>query len=689
MRSARGWSVVLAVALGVGLMVGTGQGSNEIAPAPDERGVQTLLIAVLASHDPGGVLARWQPTADALTERVPGGYRFIVTPLDPPSLRQALATAAVDFVLADPGLYVELEVRHGVRRIATLLQHGATHATTKLGAVIFRRADRTDLKGLRDLIGQRLAMVDADSFAGWQIAWRELLEQGLDPQLGAMRLIASGTPEHVVRDVLAGHADAGTVRAGVLEQMAREGRIRLDDFALVHHNHTDGERFPGWVSTRLYPDWPFAVLDHVPNELAEQVAMALWRIPPDSAAGREFGWTVPCSYEIVHDTLRELRLAPYEHYGNVDGRTVLRMYWELILGVGLCLLLLTAGMIRFRRLNRRLSDVHASLKQELMERRWAEAELSKARDDLQAKNDELHRTNRALATSLDQVQRMQQQIIAQEKLAALGTLTAGIAHEIRNPLNFIVNFADLCCELTQELRAKLLSPASHLDKRSRGPVDELIADLQSNASRIHEHGRRADRIVRAMLEHARDTSGEMRPTNLNALVDQYVTLTFKGWRASDLSFSIDIERDFDPAVGLVAVAPQELSRVVLNLVNNACDALRDRWKVGAADGRPILWVSSRRVDDRVEIRLRDNGTGIPEARLEQVFQPFFTTKPAGSGTGLGLSISHDIVTRQHGGRLRVESVEGLFTEFIIELPERPALALEDAERGSRMQEERP
>jgi signal transduction histidine kinase len=211
-------------------------------------------------------------------------------------------------------------------------------------------------------------------------------------------------------------------------------------------------------------------------------------------------------------------------------------------------------------------------------------------------------------------------------------------------------------------------------------VEELIADLQSNATRIHEHGQRADRIVRAMLEHSRDKPGEPRPTNLNALVDQYVTLTYKGWRASDLAFSIDIERDLDPAVGMVEVAPQELSRVVLNLVNNACDALRERWKVGSADGRPTLWVSSWRDGDRVEIRVRDNGTGIPEARLEQVFQPFFTTKPAGSGTGLGLSISYDIVTRQHGGRLRVESVEGQGTEFVIELPARPALALEDAER---------
>jgi len=253
-----------------------------------------------------------------------------------------------------------------------------------------------------------------------------------------------------------------------------------------------------------------------------------------------------------------------------------------------------------------------------------------------------------------------------EKLASLGQLTAGIAHEIKNPLNFVNNFSALSAELTDELN-EVLKPVV-LDRKVRQEVDELTGSLKDNLEKVVQHGRRADSIVKNMLLHSRQGSGEHRPVEINVIVDESLNLAYHGARAEKAGFNIIMQRNFDPAVGMVDSYPQEITRVLLNLISNGFYAATKR-KVEAGDGfEPTLTVTTKNLGDKVEIRIRDNGTGIPTEIKEKIFNPFFTTKPAGEGTGLGLSMSHDIIVKQHGGIIDVDTAPGAFTEFRIVLP---------------------
>jgi PAS domain S-box-containing protein len=294
---------------------------------------------------------------------------------------------------------------------------------------------------------------------------------------------------------------------------------------------------------------------------------------------------------------------------------------------------------------------------DITERKRAEAEIRAARD--------------AAETALADLRRAQDRLIQSEKMASLGQLTAGIAHEIKNPLNFVNNFAGLSIELLDELKETAAPAIAGLAEDERADVDEIVATLTGNLEKIAEHGRRADGIVKSMLEHSRGASGERRVVDLNALVDEALNLAYHGARAQDAGFNITLERDLDPAAASIVLAPQEITRVFLNLFGNGFYAATKRaTRNGGAAHRPTLRVVTRDLGEAVEIRVRDNGAGIPPEIRERLFQPFFTTKPTGEGTGLGLSISWDIVTQQHGGSIEVASLPGEFTEFTIRLPRR-------------------
>ncbi|WP_247467552.1 ATP-binding protein, partial [Bradyrhizobium sp. 62] len=244
---------------------------------------------------------------------------------------------------------------------------------------------------------------------------------------------------------------------------------------------------------------------------------------------------------------------------------------------------------------------------------------------------------------------------------------AGIAHEIKNPLNFVNNFASLSAELTDELN-EALAPVPLADD-VRSEVDELTGLLKDNLAKIVQHGRRADSIVKNMLLHSREGGGEHRLSDINALVEESLNLAFHGARAEKPQFDVTLKRELDPAAGQAEVFPQEITRVLLNLISNGFHAVAKRKSdAGAADYEPEVIVATRNRGDSIEIRIRDNGTGIPHEVKEKMFDPFFTTKPAGEGTGLGLSMSHDIVVKQHGGTIDVATEPGKFTEFTIQLP---------------------
>jgi signal transduction histidine kinase len=275
-------------------------------------------------------------------------------------------------------------------------------------------------------------------------------------------------------------------------------------------------------------------------------------------------------------------------------------------------------------------------------------------------------------TALRNLQSAQTSLVQSQKMAALGQLTAGIAHGIKNPLNFVNNFAGLSIELLGELKESAASGIATLDAATRADIDETIGMLTSNLDKIAEHGKRADGIVKSMLEHSRGVSGERRAVDLNALLDEALNLAYQGARAQDQGFNITMERDLGPGMQLAEVVPQDMTRVFLNLIGNAFYATTKRKQQADAAFRPMLKVMTRDRGDAVEIRIRDNGIGIAPENRDRLFQPFFTTKPTGEGTGLGLSISYDIITQQHGGTITVDSEPGAYTEFTIRLPRRVA-----------------
>ena len=285
--------------------------------------------------------------------------------------------------------------------------------------------------------------------------------------------------------------------------------------------------------------------------------------------------------------------------------------------------------------------------------------VEKLAEELQGKNVELEKV-------LEDLRQAQDQIVKREKLAALGEVTAGVAHEIQNPLNFVKNFSEVSKELVEELNEILDEVSGELNDEQRDLVQEIRGDLSGNLDLIRKHGERANRIVHDMLSMGRG-GGEPRATDINLLLQEYARLAYHSARATDSNFQLTIEEDLDPEAGELEVIPQDLSRVFLNLASNACYATDER-RAGSDSGYvPTLSLITRRGEDGVEIRVRDNGGGIPPEIVEKIFQPFFTTKPTGTGTGLGLALSHDIV-RQHGGSLRVETEAGEFTEMIIALP---------------------
>ena len=277
------------------------------------------------------------------------------------------------------------------------------------------------------------------------------------------------------------------------------------------------------------------------------------------------------------------------------------------------------------------------------------------------REEDLERANHQLLST-------QKQMIAQEKLASLGSLTAGIAHEIKNPLNFVNNFAELSVELSEELTEELDAQKEQLDPNFLAEITDIVDTLKDNVSKINHHGKRADKIVANMLQHSRNGESEWTTVDINELVDEAVNLAYHGMRAKHSEFNLDFDTDYDDTLPPISVSAQDLSRVFLNIASNACYAVYQRQLDEGEDYRPLLKVRTRKQDQHVAIYIRDNGPGMSPDVKNKVFEQFFTTKPSGEGTGLGLSLSYNIVVDQHGGSMTAESEEGVYTDFIVTLP---------------------
>jgi signal transduction histidine kinase len=345
----------------------------------------------------------------------------------------------------------------------------------------------------------------------------------------------------------------------------------------------------------------------------------------------------------------------------------------VLLGILLTLLLLRSIVVPLRRLVAAMDGLNAGNVDVPIPAAGADEigavarTLAKFRDTLE----EERRRERELRAAHEELKAAQASLIHAEKMASLGQLTAGIAHEIKNPLNFVNNFASLSTELLGEFKDTARPAIVALGADKRAEIEEVIELLTSNLEKIVEHGQRADGIVKSMLAHSRGSSGERQTTDINGLVEEALNLAFHGARARDQGFNITLERELDRTIAPMELVPQDITRVLLNLFGNGFYAA-DKRRREASDTafRPVLKVTTRDLGKAVEIRVRDNGAGIPPEYRDKLFQPFFTTKPTGEGTGLGLSISYDIITQQHGGTIEVDSVAGEFTEFTIRLPRR-------------------
>jgi signal transduction histidine kinase/streptogramin lyase len=353
-------------------------------------------------------------------------------------------------------------------------------------------------------------------------------------------------------------------------------------------------------------------------------------------------------------------------------------WWRTWWAYGFYALLLAAGVFVADRIQRRRviakERVQAEIREAELRAQTAEAQSQALQAENELKEVELRKAEemkvayQALENALENLKATQQQLVTQQKLASLGQLTAGIAHEIKNPLNFVNNFAALSVDLAKELEETLQPEKDKISPEKLATLEDILHHLKNNAEKINHHGKRADGIVRSMMMHSRGRTGQREMTDVNYLLDEAVNLTYHGLRAQDISFNVAIEKQYDETIGKIEVVPQDLQRVFLNIINNACYAAHEQ-KARLGEGfSPKLSVHSKNLGDKIEIRIRDNGSGIPQDLREKIFNPFFTTKPAGQGTGLGLSISYDIIVQQHKGEIKVETEEGKFTEFVVRLP---------------------
>lgn len=596
-------AVLLALALWAATAI-TSPGAWAEEPAP-------VKIGVLAFRGGEDALKRWEPTARYLSAAIPSA-RFECVPLAPEELNAAVEKGSLGFVLTNTGNYVDLEARQGISRIATLL----TPTGSVFGAVIFVRADRADIQTIADLRAKSFMAVQPEGFGGLLMAWRELKAHGLNPFEDFKDLKFSGFPQdRVAVAVLKGEVDAGTFRTDTLEAMAAEGKIRIEDFKILNPLNHPG--FPYRVSTRLYPEWPFAKLKHTPPELAQAVALALLQMPhnaPAAQAGGYRGWTVPLDYNSVHELYRELRLGPYTEIGEITIADLARQYGHWIAAGVLVLAVFGLWLLRTEQLvarrTRELSRANADLEREAAERRRAEASAR----ERQAELAHVHRLN------------------------TMGEMASGLAHELNQPLAAVVNYAK---GAVRRLRQGAVDPG------------ELLAVLEQAAAQAE----RAAAIVRRVRAFIRKEAPRQAALDCNKIVRETVSLMTADAERAGVRLVLDLAKP-SPRVRADAV---QIEQVIVNLVRNAIEAMTD----STSPVRDVTVRTLTAAGHAVEIAVEDTGPGLPAGAPERLFTPFFTTKA--DGLGLGLSISQSIV-EAHGGRLTATARPGGGTVFRFALP---------------------
>lgn len=592
---------------------------------------EPVRIGVLAFRGEEHAHASYDPTAEYLREVI--GRPFVVVPMTLPGSSVAVAADDVEFVITQPANYALLEHRYGLTRMATMRNRTPAGATTRFGAVIFVRAD-SPYRTLDDLRGARFAAVNENGFGGFLMSEVVFREAGIEARED-LELDFCGFPmDQVVTAVRDGDADAGTVRTQILERLAAAGEIDLADFRVLNEQTTDD--FPYVRSSRLYPEWAFAVARHTDHELAQQVAVALLSMPsghPAAVAGRNQGWTVPLDYGPVHDVLRTLHRPPYENLGQVTPLEVLRQYWYAVLAVLLGIFVMALVITYISRLNGRMRATNVALEREMEERR-----------------------------------RMEHQLLASEKMASLGQLAAGVAHEINSPLGYVYSNVGALERYLPQLLTLLdayencrdgKEDSSHDDIdaiRESSGVEYLRQDLKDLIQESLEGLRRMRDIVSDMKSFSHVGDGDWQIVDLRESMQSTLNIVRK-----TVAEKGELRVDLEPLPDVECLASQ-LNQVFMNLILNALDAIDD--------GGSITVRTGTLDEERVFVEVEDDGPGIDEATLKRIFDPFYTTKSVGEGTGLGLAISMKIA-KNHGGKIEVTTALGEGTTFRVVIPRRP------------------